>query len=391
MAEKSFMEERLISSMFCGMWKSRCLSTVVCLGVPELLCNASASLDIEEIARKTGCRTVEKIYKLMRVMAQWGIGQEVSNKRFKANRAMELLRRDNGPSLGHMVAYYLSEEIWSAMFELPQAVKRSETAFELAHGMDFYDYIHRVESLDYNLDMVKTGLSEPFRQMGTIQRRNELAQTYDHAMNKLSQLELLNAQPSVLTVYPWSECRRIMDVGGGEGTFLSQILLTPGCEHIHRILFDFPDVVKRARTFLANEGVAEDRVTILGGNVLDHVPHSQQVDTIIVKNLLVIFTEEEITKALDNCSAMLANGGKLVIVNTCNPEAGDAEHNVSKTGLQPGFRGIHIMSLCQAGQFRTKGEWVDLIDRLSSRVAFKLNQVYETGGGPTLFQLVKSQ
>ena len=44
----------------------------------------------------------------MRTMAQWGIGEEISGERsFKANKAMELLRRDKGPSLGHMVAYYM--------------------------------------------------------------------------------------------------------------------------------------------------------------------------------------------------------------------------------------------------------------------------------------------
>ena len=59
----------------------------------------------------------------------------------------------------------------------------------------------------------------------------------------LSQLEMHSAQPSVLTVYPWDKCNKILDIGGGEGQFLSHILKLPGCEHIHGILFDFPNVV----------------------------------------------------------------------------------------------------------------------------------------------------
>ena len=43
------------------------------------------------------------------------------------------------------------------------------------------------------------------------------------------------------------------------------------------------------------------------------------------------------------------------------------------------------MTLCKMGNFRTKSEWLHLIDRLCTRVAFQLKQVYETGDGPTLF------
>ena len=156
MAEKSFSEEKLISSMFCGVWKSRCLSVVMSLGVPELLCNSSSPVSIQEIAERTGCRTEEKIYKVMRTMAQWGIGEELSEKCFKANRAMELLRRDKGSSLGHMVSYYGSDEIWTAMLALPEAIKHGgDTAFEIAHGMSFYDYMYKVEDLEYSANETK--------------------------------------------------------------------------------------------------------------------------------------------------------------------------------------------------------------------------------------------
>ena len=48
-----------------------------------------------------------------------------------------------------------------------------------------------------------------------------------------------------------------MDLGGGEGHFLSQILKLLGCEHIKGVLLYFPDVVKRAKLFLAIENVPD--------------------------------------------------------------------------------------------------------------------------------------
>jgi len=110
MTERAFNEETPISSMFCGMWKSRFLSVLVSLGVPGLLCNSCGPVSIQDIAERTGCRTDDKICKLMRTMAQWGTGEELSERSFQANKAMELLRRYKGPSLGYIVSYYGSDE-----------------------------------------------------------------------------------------------------------------------------------------------------------------------------------------------------------------------------------------------------------------------------------------
>ena len=50
--------------MFCGIWKSRCLSVLVSLAIPELLCESKQPVSIQEIADRTGCHTDEQIYKV---------------------------------------------------------------------------------------------------------------------------------------------------------------------------------------------------------------------------------------------------------------------------------------------------------------------------------------
>ena len=169
-----------------------------------MLCNSVTPVSIQEIAQRTACHTDEKIYKVLRTMAQWGIGEELIEKHFKANRAMELLRRDKGPSLGHMVGYYASDEVWAAMLAFPQAVKDGgDTAFERAHGMNLYDYIYRAEELEYSSPTKSEGMASD---MGTKQRRSEFAQSYDRAISMLSQMELDSAQPTLFTMYPWVMC-----------------------------------------------------------------------------------------------------------------------------------------------------------------------------------------
>ena len=132
-------------------------------------------------------------------------------------------------------------------------------------------------------------------------------------------------------------------------------------------------------------------MTLLKGNILDVIPKSKEVDAIIAKNLFVIFTEDGMVKVLENCRQVLAAHDKFIIVDSCNPEARDTEHNVNKTGLHLDFRSIHIMAMSMMGHFRTKSEWLNLIDRLCKKVAFRLNAVYETGDGPTLFELLNCE
>ena len=118
-----------------------------------------------------------------------------------------------------------------------------------------------------------------------------------------------------------------MDIRGGEGHFLSRILKLPGCEHVNRVLFDFSDVIERAKNFLAKVGIPDNRITFTMGNILKDVPQLTKVGTIIIKNFFVIFTDDEMIKVLEKCHEVLIKGGKFLIVNSYNPEAGDTDHN----------------------------------------------------------------
>ena len=76
-----------------------------------------------------------------------------------------------------------------------------------------------------------------------------------------------------------------MDIGGGEGQFFSRILKLPGCDQMHGILFDFPDVFERAKGFFAKENISDSRVTLISGAILEDAPQTK-VDTIIGNNFV---------------------------------------------------------------------------------------------------------
>ena len=380
MAEENFKEENIICSMNHGVWQSRCLSVLVSLDVPEILCNnVSTSMSIDEIAEKTGCTTSGQLYRVLSALAQWGIGVEKEDKHFAANRAIELLRRDQGPSMGHLVSYFGSDEIWAAMMEFPEAVKSGRPAYEIAHGMNVYEYM--AGGKPAKTGTTHKGILE--HGMGSKERKEEFGRNYDLAMAQISKLDLQGGQSSIFDVYPWNKWNRIMDVGGGDGHFLVSILNTPGCQNVQGILFDFPNVIARARELPVFQGELKNRVEFLEGDALEVFPESLEVDLIMVKNLYCMLGEQKMLQVLENGRKVLTGKqGRFLIVCLCS---GTSLHNA--TGLQMAFRDIHIMAMCKTGNCPAKSELLQVIERLCAKVAFKLGGVYETNGGPTIFEL----
>ena len=93
---------------------------------------------------------------------------------------MELLRREKEPSLGHMIAHYGCDEVCSSVLVFPDAVKNGDTAFELAHGMNIYDFMYKIYTPEYG--RVKATKENLVQEVGLRQRRYEFAHDYDRAM-----------------------------------------------------------------------------------------------------------------------------------------------------------------------------------------------------------------
>ena len=57
---------------------NRCLSLVVGFKIPDLLCNTDQpSISIQEIAEKKGCSASDRIYVIMRLLAQWELAKNL--------------------------------------------------------------------------------------------------------------------------------------------------------------------------------------------------------------------------------------------------------------------------------------------------------------------------
>jgi hypothetical protein len=119
----------------------------------------------------------------------------------------------------------------------------------------------------YSVETGKPAFPQVFGQdsFGYFAEHPEEAANFDAAMGQFT----AQIAAAVAMAYDFSEFRRIIDVGGGNGTLLAGILRA--YPSLKATLFDLPQVVERARPRLAELGIA-DRCDAEGGDFFAEVP-----------------------------------------------------------------------------------------------------------------------
>jgi precorrin-6B methylase 2 len=113
----------------------------------------------------------------------------------------------------------------------------------------------------------------------------------------------------------WESVRSIVDVGGGTGAMLAEILrLRP---QIHGILVDQMKTVARSAEIFRAAGVA-DRVTPAGQSFFDSLPSG--ADIYLLRGILNDWPDHEATQILRRCAEAAYPSGRVVILKSINPE-----------------------------------------------------------------------
>jgi SAM-dependent methyltransferase len=112
----------------------------------------------------------------------------------------------------------------------------------------------------------------------------------------------------------WGTVRRVVDVGGGTGSLLTEILRAhPGVEGV---LVDLPRTVARAREIFEAAGVA-NRVTSVGQSFFDALPAG--ADVYVIKNVLGDWPDREALAILKRCAEALQPNGRVVVFTNAGP------------------------------------------------------------------------
>src|SRR5712691_3474196 len=103
--------------------------------------------------------------------------------------------------------------------------------------------------------------------------------------------------PEVLVTGGWESVRTVVDIGGGTGALLAEILRAR--PEIHGTLVDLPRTVARSSEIFEAVGVAE-RVTTVGQSFFDPLPSG--ADLYLLRGILNDWPDREATAILSRCA-----------------------------------------------------------------------------------------
>jgi 2,7-dihydroxy-5-methyl-1-naphthoate 7-O-methyltransferase len=113
----------------------------------------------------------------------------------------------------------------------------------------------------------------------------------------------------------WEQVRTVVDVGGGTGAMLAELLRTRPA--VQGTLVDLPGTVARAGHTFEDARVA-DRATLAGQSFFDPLPPG--ADLYLVRHVLNDWPDEETVAILRRCAEAAGRDGRVVVMGGVSPD-----------------------------------------------------------------------
>lgn len=261
-----------------GYWISQMLFAVARLGVPDVV--ASRALPPGEIAAKVGAHP-GYLRRVLRALATVGVFAEDARGRFRATPLGRTLRADVPGSLRDFTLMMVDGHNCRAWESLLDAVKSGKTAFDLAHGQAFFEYL---------------------------QQHPEQDREFSASMASVSATE----NDAVARAWPFGKLRQLVDLGGAHGHLLAAVLRRH--KKLRGVLYDQPQVVAHApASGFVTAPAVRDRIAIQGGSFFDSVPKG--ADGYLMKYIIHDWDDEKAGRILGLCREAMAPGGRVLVVD----------------------------------------------------------------------------
>jgi hypothetical protein len=279
------------------------------LGVADSL--AAGPRPVAELAKETGA-DADTLYRILRALASDGVFAEDEPGVFRNTEASEFLRRDN-PHRWPQFAHLFGEVCSPAVNALDP--RSRDVPFARVHGTDFWSWLSANPHERSNFDQAMEG------------GREEQA-------DRLAELE-------------WREDETVVDVGGGTGTLLHELLARR--PELRGIVFDLPETDR-------DEASLGDRISFVPGSFFERVPEG---DAYVLSKILHDWDDEPATSILSAVRAGAPDDARLFVLDSVVPP-----------GNEPmGVKWLDILMLVlQHGRERTESQWHALLDNAGFRI-----------------------
>jgi hypothetical protein len=306
-----------------GFAVSQALRAIVELGIPDLL--AAGKQSVGELAAASRSNA-DALYRVMRLLAAEGVFREVMPHHFELTEMGVALRSDR-PGLRDFIRM-INSEPYLAFDQLLHSLRTGKPAFDKVFGSSRFDW-----------------LSEHPEQAALFQR----------AMIDLSQ----GSNEAVAEGYDFRPFKRVVDLGGGHGQLLAEILVRN--PHLSGVLFDLPSGVAAAQRGV---GGHLPRAEFIAGNFFESVPAG---DIYVIKKVIHDWDDERAAAILRNCRQAMLPNAKILVAETLVPP-GDEPNQIKQVDV--------LMLAVTGGLERTEAQYAALFED----AGLKLGRVIPTRG-----------
>ena len=313
---ESFPDPALVPRLQQLVWgkaTTQCLFVAAKLGIADLLADGPQTVD--ELAAETET-SAEALYRVLRLLASLDVFVELEPRQFALTPMAELLQADAPCSFRDYAIVHGSEWYNRAWAHLLYSVEKNEPAFDLACGLSLFDF------MELNPDA---------------------ATDFNNSMTALSRFEAAG----VCAAYDFSDCKKVVDVGGGHGRLLTEVLAANPA--LDGILYDRPNVVDAARAELESSEFGV-RCRVAGGDFFAGVPTGG--DVYLLKHIIHDWDDERSAVILRNCRDAMTVGGRVLVIEGVMPPGNEPSNSK--------LWDVVMLALTSGGRERTEEEYAAL-------------------------------
>ncbi|WP_445163866.1 methyltransferase [Mycobacterium sp. Dal123C01] len=322
--------------MITNAWAAQAITAAADLGIADALANGPLSADELADAVDADADTVSR---LLRALIGRGVFRQLRNGRYALNPLANTLRSDSDVSLRALARYVGSPQDREHWSHLADSIRTGRAVAPELRGKSYFEYLAEQPELD---------------------------EIFNNAMTDMSELAI----PPVIAGYDFTRYSTIVDVAGGHGRFLAEILnATP---QARGILFDQPHVVAGASAILEEHRVA-DRVKLVEGSFFETV--AEGGDAYVLKHIIHDWPDDEAVQILGNIRKAAGLGKHVLIVEFVIPQHGREF---------PGHLMDLAMHVTAGARERTAGQY----SRLLNRAGFRTTRVVETASPISIVEAV---
>jgi SAM-dependent methyltransferase len=318
-----------------GFVVAKSLYAAARLGVADLL--AAGPRSVADLAAATGANPAA-LRRLLRALSSIEAFDETAPDSFALGRLGRALT-STAPDSAHHWLLLNGGAIYRAFDEIVTSVRTGRPGFGAVFGSDFFDAM-----------------------AGDPQLRAE----FDGAMTAATGLTARH----VLQLWDLTGVRTVVDVGGGNGTFVAALL--DAHPALTGVVFDRPEVAAAAGTAAVTTAYGS-RCSLVAGDFLTTVPAG--ADLYVLSWVLHDWADDDAVRILRACRRAIPPTGRLLVVEAVRPDVARPH---------PAQFGDIVMLVALGGQERTAAEYRELL----ARADFCLTEILPTTSARSLLQAV---